>query len=395
MKVLFAILLLFFIASPSLVKINAANDLCFNVFQYGAKGDGVADDSNAFLKAWQDVCAAEDTPTLFIPDGSTFMLQPVSFSGPCKSATVNVVLEGTLLAPGSVENWDWTTSRNTEAWIQFRHINGLVVYGGGTIDGQGAPWWIKYGKNDQDRPRALQFSGCDNLQLAGLTHVNSPKNHISIDSCNGVAVSDLYITAPESSPNTDGIDIASSSNVFIDRLKIATGDDCIAINSGSKFINISDISCGPGHGISIGSLGKHGEFGSVEEIYVKRCTFQGTTNGVRIKTCPGGTGYAKKITYEDINIVGGYNPVIIDQAYEGSIDDLKRESLKVSDVTLRNIRGTTNDKESITLNCASVGCTNIVLEDININSVNGESSASCINVQGTCNSCNPTVSCLN
>lgn len=87
--------------------------------------------------------------------------------------------------------------------------------------------------------------------------------------------------------------------------------------------------------------------------------------------------------------------MIIDQAYEGSIDDLKRESLKVSDVTLRNIRGTTNDKESITLNCASVGCTNIVLEDININSVNGESSASCINVQGTCNSCNPTVSCLN
>lgn len=82
--------------------------------------------------------------------------------------------------------------------------------------------------------QALQFSGCDNLQLAGLTHVNSPKNHISIDSCNGVAVSDLYITAPESSPNTDGIDIASSSNVFIDRLKIATG----TILHHSLYINV-------------------------------------------------------------------------------------------------------------------------------------------------------------
>ena len=27
------------------------------------------------------------------------------------------------------------------------------------------------------------------------------------------------------------------------------GDDCIAINGGSSFINISDITCGPGHGI--------------------------------------------------------------------------------------------------------------------------------------------------
>lgn len=46
------------------------------------------------MKAWQDVCGAnathQGTPTLVIPKGKTFMLQPVSFQGPCKTATVNV-----------------------------------------------------------------------------------------------------------------------------------------------------------------------------------------------------------------------------------------------------------------------------------------------------------------
>ena len=32
---------------------------------------------------------------------------------------------------------------------------------------------------------------------------------------------------------------------------IDLGDDCIAINGGSSFINITDVKCGPGHGIRL------------------------------------------------------------------------------------------------------------------------------------------------
>jgi len=35
---------------------------------------------------------------------------------------------------------------------------------------------------------------------------------------------------------------------------------------------------------SIGSLGKNGAHHTVEEIYVRNCTFNRTTNGARIKT---------------------------------------------------------------------------------------------------------------
>jgi len=47
--------------------------------------------TKAFTKAWQDVCGSTlDIPTLIIPEGQNFMLQPVSFQGPCKSTTINV-----------------------------------------------------------------------------------------------------------------------------------------------------------------------------------------------------------------------------------------------------------------------------------------------------------------
>ncbi|QCD99812.1 polygalacturonase [Vigna unguiculata] len=83
-----------------------------------------------------------------------------------------------------------------------------------------------------------------------MHHMNSPINHISVDMCNGLEFSHVNITAPMESPNTNGIDISGSSNVFVHSSTIQTGNDCIAINSGSSFVNnISDIFCGSSHGI--------------------------------------------------------------------------------------------------------------------------------------------------
>ena len=69
----------------------------------------------------------------------------------------------------------------------------------------------------------MKFKSCNNLRLSGLTHVDSVMAHIHINGCNDVTISNLRINAPESSPNTDGIDIAVSSNVIIQDCVIATG----------------------------------------------------------------------------------------------------------------------------------------------------------------------------
>ncbi|CAB4283183.1 unnamed protein product [Prunus armeniaca] len=369
----------------------------FNVVDYGAVGNGLVDDTKAFLKAWGAMCASstQGTLTLVVPKGKRFLLNAVAFEGPCRASNVNFQIQGSIVAPNNIGAWT-----NKEMWIHFSDVQGLSVNGGGRIDGNGAVWWKACGSSkDCQRPTALHFNKCHGFQLSRLAIFNSPKNHISICGCNGPRVFGLLIWAPKDSPNTDGIDISRSTRVTIQSSHIATGDDCIAINSGSSYIKIRDIKCGPGHGISIGSLGEHGEYSQVEEVQVSNCTFKGTTNGVRIKTWEGGSGYARKITFEGITFEDTKNPIIIDQHYfdkrPSSATDISK-SVQVSDVTYRNINGTCTDEKAITLACAGGGCTNIVMNNVSIKSdlPNKRSYAYCDNAHGTSSFSLPSVPCL-
>ncbi|KAG7981030.1 hypothetical protein I3843_05G212100 [Carya illinoinensis] len=385
------------IASPSSCAITQV----FDVVRYGAFGNGKTDDSQAFLRAWSDVCKASRArgiPTLVIPRGKVFLLKPVTFLGPCNSNIVIVLVEGTIIAPQNTQEW-----KDKSKWIQFSNIDGLVINGDGHIDGQGYAWWKSCFPNKEswgckNRPTALHFNKCNGLQLSELSHLNSPRNHISISSCDGVHISHLNIFAPEESPNTDGIDISTSRNIEIKNSVIQTGDDCVAINQGSSYINISSVACGPGHGISIGSLGKNGNYETVEEVHVRDCNFTGTQNGARIKTWKGGSGYARKIIFENIRVRNSQNPIIIDQNYDPFGRNAgSQKAVKVSEVTFKNVRGTAAEELAIDLICSQgMGCTNILLDNIDIqSSIPGKRTYSrCNNVHGTARACNPVVPCV-
>ncbi|KAF8035858.1 hypothetical protein BT93_C1778 [Corymbia citriodora subsp. variegata] len=379
-------------------RIVAASPI-YNVINYGATGSGDHDDTQAFVKAWGDACGdsgAQGTPTLVVPGGKKFLLSPASFEGPCKSSSIIVQIDGTLIAPSSLSAWKGCQSGK---WLFFRHVANLNVKGSGQIDGQGSLWWGGGKGSDgcEDRPTALAFSNCNNFVLSGLHHINSPRNHISINGCDGGTISNLQIIAPGTSPNTDAIDISSTSHLDIHDLNIQTGDDCIAINGGTSNINITRVFCGPGHGISVGSLGKNGAHETVEEIQVQHCTFNGTTNGARIKTWQGGSGYAKNIVYDQITLSTVKNPIIIDQFYDpGLAQENEASSVVVSDVRFTGFRGTSASDEAITLSCSSVGCSDIKLDNIQItSSTPGKGvTASCKNAHGSATLTTPPVSCL-
>ncbi|XWS20417.1 hypothetical protein CRYUN_Cryun31cG0099300 [Craigia yunnanensis] len=396
MQELFTILTILCIVTPGLS--SATNS--FHVMNYGAVGDGRTDDSTAFLKAWKAACKAPSrNPSLIIPARKTFFLKPVTFSGPCNSSSIYFLISGNIVAPNSKLAWE---GYPINRWLAFTNVNGLMIIGSGTINGRGSAWWPQpclYKGVTCKGPTALTFDRCSSLVLKGLRHINSQRNHIVLSNCKGVTISNLHISAPRTSPNTDGIDISSSSNVQIRNSFIGTGDDCIAISSGSSHINITDIACGPGHGISIGALGVHGENDTVEEVHVRNCTFKGTMTGVRIKTWQGGIGYARKISFEKIRFIRADSPIIIDQYYCPSAVNCKNETsaIKISDVSYSSIVGTSITDKVINLSCdQNVGCSNIQFHNVYINStVPGKKAYSyCFNAHGKYTHTRPIVNCL-
>ncbi|KAA8515674.1 hypothetical protein F0562_018715 [Nyssa sinensis] len=177
-----------------------------NVDDFGAKGDGT-DDSEVFKKAWKETCSSKEG-VLVVPKNRIYRLKPITFSGPCKSALA-LKIYGTIEA--SVDPSDYQKDRRH--WLMFNNVQNFVVEGGGTINGHGNIWWRNSCKIDKSR--AVTFYGCKNFRVTNLRIINSQKMHLSFQKCINVKASNLIITAPEKSPNTDGIHITETQNVQI------------------------------------------------------------------------------------------------------------------------------------------------------------------------------------
>nr|XP_043620573.1 polygalacturonase-like [Erigeron canadensis] len=360
----------------------------FDVDSYGAKGDGKKDDTKAFKKAWKEACASTTTSIFSVAKNKTYLVTPIKFEGPCKASSITMQISGTILASTKESKY----KKDEKHWLRVDKVENLVIDGGGVIDGNGDVWWKNSCKVDKslpckDAPTALTLYKCTTLTVKNLNIQNAQQMHISFDNCDDVQVSKIQITAPEDSPNTDGIHVTHTQNIKISDSVIGTGDDCISIVSGSTNVQATGITCGPGHGISIGSLGSKNSEAHVSDITVDGATLTGTTNGVRIKTWQGGSGNATNITFKNISMKNVSNPVIIDQNYCDQDSPCKEQdsAVDIIDVTYQNITGTSADKEAITFDCSkNQPCQGIVLQDINLTRESGgKTKAVCNNVDLT------------
>ncbi|KMZ72912.1 Polygalacturonase, family GH28 [Zostera marina] len=265
----------------------------------------------SFLQAWDSVCQdSSSSPTLLVPQGYTFLLQSIQFNGPCQSE-IHIQILGDLVAPDNT----WATS-DLANWILFHKVQDLTIDGNGQVDGHGSIWWNCFKNHKCDkRPYLFTIFSCNNFHLSGLKFINSPMMHVVLKGVSGATINGITIDSPQTSPNTDGVHISKSQNVQITDSNISNGDDCISIGAGTQDININGITCTYGHGISIGSLGMNGKVVQVEKIKVSNSNFISTTNGARIKTWQGGSGFARRIIFEHLNFDSVKNPIIIDQNY--------------------------------------------------------------------------------
>lgn len=164
--------------------------------------------------------------------------------------------------------------------------------------------------------QSLLIDHSKNVKIKDLTSINSKHFHIVIHESQRVMMQGVKIIAPDESPNTDGISLQKSSDVTILDANIKTGDDCISMSAGTKNVWAERISCGPGHGISIGSIGKTKNENGVNNITVKDTEFTGSDNGLRIKAWGRpSTAFVRGVIFEKSRMKNVKNPIIINQNY--------------------------------------------------------------------------------
>ncbi|KAK2644047.1 hypothetical protein Ddye_019242 [Dipteronia dyeriana] len=386
---------------------TTTSECIFDVTDYGAIGDGYTDDTAAFREAWKAACAVESA-TVLAPSDNTFIVTSTIFSGPCQPGLV-LQVNGILMPPDGPESWPEADSH--KQWLVFYRLDDMTFTGTGTIEGNGQKWWDlpckpHRGPNGStksgpcDSPAMIRFFMSSNLVVSGLTIQNSPQFHMKFDGCEGVHIEKISISSPKLSPNTDGIHIENTKSVGIYDSMISNGDDCISIGTGCSNVDIDGVTCGPSHGISIGSLGVHNSQACVSNITVRNAVIRESDNGLRIKTWQGGTGSVSDISFENIQMENVRNCINIDQYYCLSKGCTNQTSaVYVTGITYRTIKGTYDVlTPPIHFACSdTVACTNITMSEVELLPHEGEllDDPFCWNAFGTQETLTiPPINCL-
>ncbi|XP_010255224.1 PREDICTED: probable polygalacturonase isoform X2 [Nelumbo nucifera] len=284
---------------------------------YGGVGDGQTLNTKAFQSAIDHLSqfASDGGAQLFVPPGrwltGSFNLT--------SHFTLFLHRDAVLLASQDVSQWpvieplpSYGRGRDTAggryvSLIFGTNLTDVVITGdNGTIDGQGALWWQKFHKGQlkYTRPYLIEIMFSDQVQISNLMLVNSPSWNVHPVYSSNVLVQGITIIAPVTSPNTDGINPDSSTNVRIEDCYIVSGDDCVAVKSGwdeygiafgmpTKGLVIRRLTCISPDSAVI-ALGSEMS-GGIEDVRAEDILAINSESGVRIKTAVGRGGYVKDV----------------------------------------------------------------------------------------------------
>ncbi|KAL1355358.1 hypothetical protein HN51_007406 [Arachis hypogaea] len=349
----------------------------FDIMSFGAKGNGISDDSQALVVAWRSACKVGGA-TVLVPSKLKFLLKPLTLQGPCMP-DLTLQIDGTLVAPEEASSWP---KSSLYQWINFKWLQNFTLKGSGTLDGQGSNWWTtssssepynyetqkSYSKHiPYMKPTAVRFYSSNHITVRDIRIINSPLCHLKFDNSKGIQVSNITISSPQNSPNTDGIHLQNTHDVQIQHSDIQTGDDCVSIQTGCSKVHVHHIMCGPGHGISLGGLGKDKSVACVSDIIVEDISMKNTLYGARIKTWQGGNGMVKNVRFSRIQLYDVMYPIMIDQYYcDKHACKNETEAVVISGVKFNQISGTYG-VQPIHLACSnSLPCTDVDLIDIQL-----------------------------
>jgi len=307
-----------------------------DVRSFGAQGDGVHDDTEAFATA---IACLKENFTLFVPDGIYF-IKPIFLKS---NMTLWLSRGAKLLGnpdrsaypvlPANLCGENFGTWQGEEAdcfasLITAIGQTNIKIIGDGVIDcnALAGDWYENHRvMRGAWRPRGIFLNRCGNILIQGLTVKNTPSWNIHPYFCHDVKLYDLLLENIPSMPTTDGIDPDCSNGVEIVGVKISVGDDCIALKSGTlelakkyktpcENIIIRNCLMCEGHGgVVFGSELS----GGIRNVAVSQCLFDGTDRGLRIKTRRGRgrLGECGKVSFNNIIMKDVKVPFVINMYY--------------------------------------------------------------------------------
>jgi len=256
--------------------IGAAPQPVFDPRDYGAIGDGVANDHDAIQKAIE--LAAKAGGSVVLHDGTflsttlelrskmTFFIAP--------SATLLGAPYGTNYPSQSPNTGNTQLNNCRRALLYAAETTDLVIDGGGTIDGQGDT----YPTNIVESMRPISIWAVLSQHLT-IRNVNLNKGAVwGLVSMESDHVKIHNVNVESDGITHDGIDIVDGSDVTVDYATVRSGDDAMCPKSGVRRgidgLTISDSlfsgSNGGSNGIKFGTA-TYGSFRDVaiHDVYVK------------------------------------------------------------------------------------------------------------------------------
>jgi polygalacturonase len=357
---------------------------------FGAKGDGVSKDTSA-IQAAIDACAKQGGGTVRLIAG-TYLSAPIVLKS---NITLQLDKGATLL--GSANHADYPPLvmfhlPDLQPLVSATNAVHVAITGEGVIDGNGESWWqeARAVRNagvlgaGHPRPKLIIFDHCRHVRVEGVTIQNSPMWQLVPYYSDDVVIRNIRVLAPPRSPNTDAIDPFSSSHVVIDHVFADVGDDNIAIKSGpinspgpddpTRDVTITDCTFMHGHGLSIGSE----IAGGVQNVRAERIHFEGTDNGIRVKSNRDRGNDVSHLFFRDIEMKDVKNALVISEYYpkilppdSETAQPVTRLTPHFHDIVLENMTATGSAMAGAIVGLPEAPISGVVLRNVKISAKTG------------------------
>lgn len=324
-----------------------------DIREFGAVGDGTTLCTQSIREAIQEASQPQSTGVVFIPKG-------VWLSGTIiipSNITLDIARGGTLLGSKDIEDYPPYTQNvyNPENHkdIQMHHlliiegVENVTIRGGGCIDGNGEAFWDPPSACDfftahETRPSPMiEMRNAKNITLENISIINSSGWTVHTSLSENIRLRGIDIRNNMFGPNTDGIDITDSKDVFISDCNVIAGDDAIVLKSlGGICERIVVTNCITRTRCSALKLGASESLGIIRQVTMSNCVVYDSSRGISLYCTAG--GLFEDVTFSNIvleadNDLALVNPIHIHCSRRIRKDKPDRGIGKIRNVRINDI----------------------------------------------------------